>query len=396
MGMFSRNRTGLGSYSGEEIAANENYYGELGALQIALEGVQNDQDIFMACLENDFEETAGLMTGAITESQIIEEAGGAISGLLNKAKEMVKKLWAKIKGLFETFIKKVNSVIIRDNKKFVEKYKREVLSKDLSKMKYKASVPKDGWAGALDDLRDKRDDMLTAAGNRIDNDIDACRTDYAKIDNKISDGSYLDDLCAEYMPGSDSESFEKEIHDSYFNDPEEIEGLNGKDLSEIMTILCEKKLVSDLETTKKKVDKVFSDYLKAIDKAGAKMAKNIPGDTVAKDGTSANGTDYINVGRDDGENSRKLEFKDKESKDSAMKQISAIQRLVSVSQGFYSRSTSAQIKEMKFLIAQARSVFAKAVTYNPKKSANENAIFMEAAGDAGFYDVMSSFENYEM
>ena len=396
MGMFSRNRTGLGSYSGEEIAANENYYGELGALQIALEGVQNDQDIFMACLENDFEETAGLMTGAITESQIVEEAGGAISGLLNKAKEMVKKLWAKIKGLFETFIKKINSVIIRDNKKFVEKYKREVLSKDLSKMKYKASVPKDGWAGALAELRDKRDAMLTAAGNAIDNDIDACRTNYEKIDSKISDGSYLDDLCAKTLPGSDSESFEKELHDSYFDDPEEIEGLNGKDLSEIMTILCEKKLVSDLETTKKKVDKVFSDYLKAIDKAGSKMAKNIPGDTVAKDGTSANGTDYINVGRDDGENSRKVGFKDKESKDSAMKQISAIQRLVSVSQGFYSRSTSAQIKEMKFLIAQARSVFAKAVTYNPKKSANENAIFMEAAGDAGFYDVMSSFENYEM
>ena len=57
MGMFSRNRTSLGSYSGDEIIANENYYGELGALQIALEGVQNDQDIFMACLENDFEET---------------------------------------------------------------------------------------------------------------------------------------------------------------------------------------------------------------------------------------------------------------------------------------------------------------------------------------------------
>ena len=89
MGMFSRNRTSLGSYSGAEIVANENYYGELGALQIALEGVQNDQDIFMACLENDFEETAGLMSGAITESQIIEEAGGAISGMLNKIKEMI-------------------------------------------------------------------------------------------------------------------------------------------------------------------------------------------------------------------------------------------------------------------------------------------------------------------
>ena len=66
------------------------------------------------------------------------------------------------------------------------------------------------------------------------------------------------------------------------------------------------------------------------------------------------------------------------------------------SQGFYSRLTSCGIKEMKFLISQARSVFAKAVSYNPKKSANENAVFMEAAGDAAIYDVMSSFESCEM
>ena len=399
MGMFSRNRTGLGSYSGEEIAANENYYGELGALQIALEGVQNDQDIFMACLENDFEETAGLMTGAITESQIIEEAGGAISGLLNKAKEMVKKLWAKIKGLFETFIKKINSVIIRDNKKFVDKYKREVLGKDLSKMKYKASKPKAGWSKALEALSDNRDESLAAAGTRIDADIEAVKENYQKINEKISDGTYLDELCAKSVPGSDSDSYEKDAHESLFDDPEEHEGLNGGEISEIMVILCEKKLVSNLETTKKKVDKIFSDYLKAIDKTGSRMAKNIPGETVETDAdglAKSSGVDYMHVGRDKEANAKKLNFTDKDSKDTVMKQISTIQRVVSVSQGFFSRAASAQIKEMKFLIAQARSVFAKAVTYNPKKSANENAIFMEAAGDAGFYDVMSSFENYEM
>ena len=79
-----------------------------------------------------------------------------------------------------------------------------------------------------------------------------------------------------------------------------------------------------------------------------------------------------------------------------MQRLTTIQRTVTVIQSFFSRLTSCQIKEMKFLIAQARSIFAKAVTYNPKKSANENAVFMEAAGDAAIYDVMSSFESYEM
>ena len=395
MGMFSRNRTSLGSYSGSEIVANENYYGELGALQIALEGVQNDQDIFMACLEGDFQETAGLMSGAITESQIIEEAGGAISGMIEKIKAMVKKIWEKIKGLFETFIKKINTVIIRDNKKFVEKYKREVLGKDLSKMTYKASKPKQGWKGALDDLRDDRDAALSSAAGRIDTDIAQAISDPEGVNEAINDGKVIDNLCAAAIKGSDSDSFEKDYHEELFDDNEEHEGLSGSDISEIMSILVEKKLVSNIETTKKKVDKVFSDYLKTIDKAGDRMAKNIPGDEVKEKDGSDRGKSYLNVGRTD--NPKNLNFRNnKESKDRAMKRISAIQRLVSVSQGFYSRLTSCQIKEMKFLISQARSVFAKAVTYNPKKSANENAVFMEAAGDAAVYDVMSSFESYEM
>lgn len=395
MGMFSRNRTSLGSYSGSEIVANENYYGELGALQIALEGVQNDQDIFMACLEGDFQETAGLMSGAITESQIIEEAGGAISGMIEKIKAMVKKIWEKIKGLFETFIKKINTVIIRDNKKFVEKYKREVLGKDLSKMTYKASKPKQGWKGALDDLRDDRDAALSSAASRIDTDITQAISDPEGVNEAINDGKVIDNLCAAAIKGSDSDSFEKDYHEELFDDNEEHEGLSGSDISEIMSILVEKKLVSNIETTKKKVDKVFSDYLKTIDKAGDRMAKNIPGDEVKEKDGSDRGKSYLNVGRTD--NPKNLNFRNnKESKDRAMKRISAIQRLVSVSQGFYSRLTSCQIKEMKFLISQARSVFAKAVTYNPKKSANENAVFMEAAGDAAVYDVMSSFESYEM
>ena len=395
MGMFSRNRTGLGSYSGSEIVANENYYGELGALQIALEGVQNDQDIFMACLEGDFEETAGLMSGVITESQIIEEAGGAISGMIEKIKAMVKKIWEKIKGLFETFIKKINTVIIRDNKKFVEKYKREVLGKDLSKMTYKASKPKEGWAGALEKLKKKGENALDAANTQIDTDITSCISNFEEVNEKINDGRALDELCAATVKGSDSDSFEKDYHEELFDDNEEHDGLSGSDISEIMSILVEKKLVSNLETTKKKVDKVFSDYLRKIDKVGDRMAKNIPGDEVKEKDGSDRGKSYLDVGRAD--NSKNLNFRNnKESKDKAMKRISAIQRLVSVSQGFYSRVSSCQIKEMKFLISQARSVFAKAVTYNPKKSANENAVFMEAAGDAAVYDVMSSFESYEM
>lgn len=386
MGMFSRNRTALGSYSGAEIVADESYYGEIGALQITLEGLQNDQDIFMACLEGDFEETAGLLSGAITESQIIEEAGGALSGFIDKIKAVVKKIWEKIKGLFNTFIKKVNGVVIRDNKKFVEKYKRDVLTKDLSKMKFKYQKPKT-----------IKSFNVEGAQNEIDSIIDTITKakDLSKEAEKLDDGSYADDIYAKIVSGADAESFAKDYHEQCFEDEDEVEGLSGSELSSIMDILTGKKVISDIEDRKKKIDKVFSDYLKTIDKKCNDMASNIPGDTKKYDGET--NTHYnMNVNRTGGE-TRKLTFakNSKNDKDLAMKKLSLIQRTVSVSQSVYSTVTAAEIKETKFKIAQARKVFAKAVSFNPK-SVKESATFMEAAGDAAFYDVMSSFDSYEL
>lgn len=383
MGIFSKNRTDLGSYNGAEIVADESYYGELGALTITLEGLQNDQDIFTACLEGDFEETAGLLTGAITESQILEEAGGAFSSFIEKIKTMVKKIAEKLKGLFSTFIKKINSVIIRDNKKFVDKYKREVLTKDLSKMKFKYQKPKDIKGFSIDAAQNEVDKII---GNIASSD------NIGKEAEKLDDGTYTDSIYAKIVSGTDADSFAKDYHEQSFDDEEEVEGLSGSELSSIIELLTGKKIISELETKKKKIDKVFSDYLRVIDKKCNNMAANIPGDTKNKDG-SAGGIDYMSVGTDRSKTTVTFTG-NKTSKDTAMKKLSLIQRTVSLTQSIYSTVTAAEIKETKFKIAQARKVFAKAVSYNPKK-VNEST-FMEAAGDAAFYDVMSSFESYEM
>ena len=397
MGMFSRNRTGLGAYNGAEIVAEEAYYGEMGALQITLEGLQNDQDIFNACLENEFNEAIGLMSGAITESEIVEEASGAVAGFIEKIKTMVKKIWAKIKGLFDTFIKKINSVIIRDNKKFVEKYKREVLTKDLSKMKYKWQKPKDFDNFAkVEDAEEAIDTVIS----------DICKQgtglkDLERYEEELSDGTAENRFYSGIIKGSDASSFAKDYHELWFEDEEEEEGLSSSDLSEIISILIDKKLVTNLEKNKKSIDKVFSNYLKTIDKQCNAMVKNIPGEVSNYDSTFKRGEKDVytfDVKRDKEDSNgkdKKVRFGDgKDGKDLAMKKLNMIQKLVTKTQSLFAHVTSCEITETKFKIAQARRIFAKAVSYNPKK-VNESA-FVEAAGDAAYYDVMSLFEDYSM
>ena len=60
-----------------------------------------------------------------------------------------------------------------------------------------------------------------------------------------------------------------------------------------------------------------------------------------------------------------------------------------------SRISGVLIAETKFEIKQARRVFAQAAAFNAK-AVKENALLVEAAGDAAEYEVESSFNDYEM
>lgn len=53
--------------------------------------------------------------------------------------------------------------------------------------------------------------------------------------------------------------------------------------------------------------------------------------------------------------------------------------------------TTATLTETKFLVAQARRVFAAAVHFNPK-SVKESALMMEVAQEAAVYEVLSELD----
>lgn len=364
MGVYSSNRTQLGMYNSDEIIANESYVGVAGAFQMMLEGFQNDQAIFESVLANDFAEAVAVQEG--TGVEVVNEA--SVGGFIEKMKELVKKAWEKIKGLFQTFLAKINNVVIRDNKKFVDKYKKEVLTKNLSKMKYKWAAPKEGELDALEKL-------VGSAQARVDELMSDCMNGNNKdINEKVDSGDFLEELL-----GCEPKEFNKEAHESCFGDLDAVEGLDSSRLTYCMNVLLgSSKTIKRVEKAKSDADKVFSTMLKQIDKARNVVVKNVPKDA-DKTTTAKVGDNYEVSGKTT----------------DVMAKLNAMTKVINVGNTAMSRISGVLIAETKFEIKQARRVFAQAAAFNAK-AVKENALLVEAAGDAAEYEVESSFNDYEM
>lgn len=395
MGVYSTNRGHLGMYSGEAVVANENYNGLVGAFQMMVENAQNDQAIFDAIISEDFKEAA-VAHGVLQESALTFVTEASVGGFVDKIKEFLKKAWEKIKGLFKSFLVRLNSVFVRDNKEFVNKYKKEVLSKDLSKMKYKWSAPK-----SLDSVVDAAtsvdlDEHVTAI-------IRESASDTQKYMDKIDDGSYLEELIKKAV-GSSVELGEvrKELHEKAYEEEDTVEGLKSSELLEIIdTLLTAKDEVKRVEKISTGIDKIYSQTLKSVDKAKTELAKNIPSEASKtagsvsfdtnkyseKDGAEKSGTRNLSYEKGKSESA-------KGSQAGLMLKLNVIYKALSEGQKLMNVLSSAALEELKFGIKQARRVFAQAAAFNPK-SVKESLFFIEAVGDAEDYEVDSDFDYYE-
>lgn len=374
MGVYSCNRSHLGTVSGEEIVANENYIGGVGALQMTLESLQNDQAIFEAVLGMDFQEAVAVNEGVSME--VFTEA--SVSSFIEKIKEFVKKAWEKIKGLFQTFLTKFNGVVMRDNKAFVDKYKKAVSLKDLSKMKYKWAEPKKGLEMVTVDKAQADVAGLIA-------EI-AATADLKKINEELDNSERLDAILSKLIgTQTDSKEFNKDMAEQMFEDVEEEEGLTSARLSTIISVLSDKKIVSNIEKARKDVDKYFSKLLADINKVSNKVAKDVPSD-------KSDARSYeLNVG---GNASHKKGYEAKGAANEVAR-LNTIYKAVSVSQTGLNKYIGRFLEENKNYVKQCRRVFAQAAAFNPK-AVKENAVFVEAAGDAAEYELSSLIESYEI
>lgn len=309
------------------VEADMRYHGSVGAQRILAECCQNDLAFFEGVIAGDFKTAVGIKEGTILESEMQAITEGTISGFFGKLKEMVKKIWAKIKGLFKNFFIKINALCTGDNKKLVDKYKKEVLSKDLSKMKFKAAKA----TGKALDLS-----VLPAATSAIEVEADK-ETEFKE--------KYYGAMIGQ--SSCEADDFAKEAHAYMFEDDEEYTGLKewGHTISEVITVLTNSSnVLKAAAKAQKDVDKNFADVLKDLDKTEKELIKKVPADKTAEGDLAV---------------------------------LHNIQRGVNALSVLQTAGYSALVAAVKYDIAQCRRIFIKAATFNPA-SVKEDAIFVEA------------------
>lgn len=148
--IFSGNTTALGAST---IPMAEGYDCSYGASLALVESARNDLAMFQALVHADYKEMAICKesTGVMQEGEIsaLHEAVGG--GIFKKIAELFRKLVAKVKAIFHSFMAKINGLVMKD-KDLVKKYQGELARKhNLDKLEVKFRKPKHGSSvGALD------------------------------------------------------------------------------------------------------------------------------------------------------------------------------------------------------------------------------------------------------
>lgn len=134
--IFSGNTTALGAST---IPMAEGYDCSYGVSLALVESARNDLAMFQALVQADYKEMAICKesTGVMQEGEIatLHEAVGG--GIFKKIAELFRKLVAKVKAIFHSFMSKINGLTMKD-KDLVKKYQGELARKsNLDKLEVK-------------------------------------------------------------------------------------------------------------------------------------------------------------------------------------------------------------------------------------------------------------------
>ena len=205
--IFNNNTTSLGSIN---IPMAEGYDCSYGCALALVESARNDYAMFRAMLDADARELAikNESTGYVAESQVSALHEAATGGILNKIKQLIQKLVAKIKAIFHSFAAKINTLFMKD-KDLIKKYRTEVLSKkNIDKLEVK-------WRKVKGESKFKED--TTKLGGYFSN--------LASIKSG-SDNSKFTELYAENLEdrwknvcnSEDSTEYKKALEESFWED----------------------------------------------------------------------------------------------------------------------------------------------------------------------------------
>ena len=382
--IYGKNTTSLGSYGSESVVAEEGYEGVVGSLQIMTESYINEGKMFKYLIEKDFQEAVDIQNGVFTESaEVITESA---SDIFNKIKEMIKKAWAKVKGLFKNFIAKFDIMMKNDTKSLYKKYAKQWVTgrtKKLKKYKYckmksGKDLSKDGFISETDILEGYREIVNDIVGAK---EIEKLN----EISDEINDGTALDELLSGILETStDAKSFAKDFHDEFFDDEETFtdEVLDQAIVSDVDKYLNQNKLIDGIKKAAKNNDKVFQGLLKNIDNAQKTVVNFMSSNS--KNGTSVSITATDKEGKKYGKG--KMNVRESNA-DLRNKQIGLIRTAVCLAQRAVNMCNSAYLAAAKFEIAQCKRIFSQVVS----KGINE-AAYLDAIGEGAEFEVYTDLQ----
>lgn len=350
------------------IAPAEGYTNEHAALEVMAECYQNDLKLFEAALYTDFQESAMIHEGASEESLVAMQEG-AIGDFFKRIKDLFKKLIAKVKAIFRAFMAKFDSVFMKSNKEFVNKYKVEVQKKDLSDLEVKYSKSKDR-------------DFIRAASVSIGLNGTATEKQVEDFDMDEEVCRLINDMVGNGFKISDPKDFEKEYHEHCYDDEEEVKA-STIITSIIATLSGQDDLIKRVEKANKNLEDTLGKVVKAIEKQENDFYKMKDADKkTANINLGYTSTDKASASVAGGSVGGKLDVKYKQAT------LQMLSKSSSAMQTAVTKVTAGALREAKFQGTQARRIMAKAVGYKAWKA--EGAL-LEAIEDAALYEAETDF-----
>ena len=374
--MFITENTMAGLSSNYTVEAAEGYSGGIGCQIAALEAAQTDFSFLTAFVESDAREIGMVREGAgVEEMHAMLE--GAISDAWNKLKEWIKKIWEKIKGIFKSFIARLEDFMGKNGYAYFEKY-RKVLYDGTPIKDLKAKYSK------VDDKELEK--LLT--GRELEKVFFNAFDDSAVVVNDDKDQS---EIVEEYLgkmlgESTDKKSFKKDFHDKCF-ESESTEDLESGKIAEYVKYISDKKsIIEKFEKQRDTIDKGLKKISNSIDKMASKALNDkIKNKSKTEDeGETAINNDYVGFAPNG-----KLT---KATGDASQSMIARAQRRVSAVQSALTSYNSAAMEAGKFAIAQSRRLAAVIVSY---KMRHKNEAFSGVEMSDELYTIIGEAAEYE-
>lgn len=341
MPIFSTNRV---SGASTRVVAAEGYTDhDFG--RILSECYTNDMKVFNMNLSRDFQEAKAFTENTMVKSELRAFQEFSIKEAWKGLVEKVKKLWAKIKGVFRNVYAKLSVWLNRSNKLYVAQNRKHLETKgDLSNCPIpKYRIPKVNITKKVEGvIKEMKDGVKDAKDS-----IDKAGGMEASIKADLKSMKIRDLMSATEDKIATSDEMYKEMEKNYFKEPSS--SAKFKDAKITVTALLDRisgssEILKSLKKVNKEFDGMMSDMIKTLNKMSSESENK-----------------------------------------SAKSKYEAMSKMVSQFQTLTTNMVSATIKIYKKAISNDRGLVAALVAYDPKAPKNENALLCEFAFSAGVY-----------